>query len=152
MVVGFSEEDYAGVLLPHTDSIVVTLQVANHRIHRMFIDNGSSVHILYWSAFRNMEMSLEKVIQATCPLVGFSKTIMIKFLLVDRPSAYNAILGRAALNDLKAVTSTSHLKIKFPTERGVGEVRGEQGVASQCYNLTMKETPSQGNCREKGEQ
>jgi hypothetical protein len=30
MVVGFSDEDYAGVSLPHTDAIVVTLQVANH--------------------------------------------------------------------------------------------------------------------------
>jgi hypothetical protein len=77
---------------------------------------------------------------------------MVKFLLIDRPSAYNAILGRTALNDLKAITSTSHLKIKFPTERGVGEVRGEQGVERQCYNITMKGTPSRGNCREKGEQ
>jgi hypothetical protein len=45
---------------------------------------------------------------------------MVKFLLIDRPSAYNAILGRTALNNLKAITSTPHLKIKFPTERGVG--------------------------------
>jgi hypothetical protein len=98
-----------------------------------------------------MEISPKKVILATCPLVGFTweqvqpvssielpvtardysttKTIMVKFLLVDRPLAYNAILGRTTLNDLKAITSTSHLKIKFSTERGVGEVRREQGVA-----------------------
>jgi hypothetical protein len=137
MMVGFSDEDYVGVSLPHTDAIVVTLQVANHRIHQMFIDNGSSADILYWSAFQHMEISPEKVIPATCPLVGFAgeqvqpidsielpvtagdypitKTIMVKFMLIDRPSAYNAILGRTAINDLKAITSTSHLKIKFPT-------------------------------------
>jgi hypothetical protein len=147
MVVGFSDEDYAGISLPHTDAIVVTLQVANHRIHRMFIDNESSADILYWSAFRNMEINPEKVILATCPLVGFAgeqvqlvgsielpvtardypttKTIMVKFWLIDRPSAYNTILGRTSLNDLKAITSTSHVKIEFPTERGVREVRGE---------------------------
>jgi hypothetical protein len=174
MVVGFSDEDYEGISLPHTDAIVVTLQVANHRIHRMFIDNGSSADILYWSAFRNMEISAENVIPATSPLVGFAgeqvlpvgsielpvtvgdypttKTIMVKFLLIEKPSAYNAIIGRTALNDLRAITSTSHLKIKFPTERGVGEVRGEQGVARQCYNITLKGTPSRGNCGEKGEQ
>ncbi|XP_062164913.1 uncharacterized protein LOC133871486 [Alnus glutinosa] len=72
MVVGFSDEDYAGVSLPHTDAIVVTLQVANHRIHRMFVDNGSSADILYWSAFQHMEISPEKVILATCHLVGFA--------------------------------------------------------------------------------
>jgi hypothetical protein len=147
MVVGFSDEDYAGVSLPQTNAIVVTLQVANHRIHQMFINNGSLADILYWSAFQHMEISPKKVISATCPLVGFAreqvqlvgsielpltardypviKTIMVKFLLIDRPSAYNAILGRTALNDLKAITSTSHLKIKFLIERGVGEVRGE---------------------------
>jgi hypothetical protein len=57
-----------------------------------------------------------------------TKIIMVNFLLIDRPSAYNAILRRTALNDLKAITSTPHLKIKFPTERGVGEVRGEQSM------------------------
>jgi hypothetical protein len=171
MVVGFSDEDYAGVLLPHTNAIVVTLQVANHRIHRMFIDNGSLADILYWSAFQNMEINPEKVISATCPLVGFAgeqvepvgsielpvttgdylttKTIMVKLLLIDRPSAYNVILGRTAPNNLKAITSTSHLKIKFPIERGVREVRGEQGVAPQCYNITMKGAPSRDNCGEK---
>jgi hypothetical protein len=163
MVVGFSDEDYAGVSLLRTDAIVVTLQVANHRL---FIDNGSSADILYWSAFQHMAISPEKVISAACALVGFAgeqvqpvgsielpvtagdypvtKTIMVKFLLIDRPSAYNAILGRTALNDLKAITSTSHLKIKFPIERRVGEVRGEQGVARQCYNITMKGTPFTG--------
>jgi hypothetical protein len=97
----------------------------------MFIDNGSSADILYWSAFRNMEINLEKVIPATCPLVGFAgeqvqpvgfielpitagdypttKTILVKFLLIDRPSAYNAVLGKTSLNDLKAITSISHL-------------------------------------------
>jgi hypothetical protein len=121
-----------------------------------------------------MEINLEKVSPDTCPLVGFveeqvqpvgsielpvtardyptTKTILVNFLLIDRPSAYNAILGRTALNDLKAITSTSHLKIKFPTERGVGEVRGEQGVARQCYNVTMKGAPSRGNCEKRGEQ
>jgi hypothetical protein len=174
MVVGFSDEDYARVSLPHTDAIMVTLQVANHRIHRMFVDNGSWADILYWSAFQHMAISPEKVIPATCPLVGFAgeqvqpvgsielpvtagdypvtKTIMVKFLLIDRPSAYNGILGRTALNDLKAITSTSHLKIKFPIERGIGEVRGEQSVARHCYNITMKGTPSRGNGGEKGEQ
>ncbi|XP_062171075.1 uncharacterized protein LOC133876849 [Alnus glutinosa] len=53
------------------------------------------------------------------------KVIMIKFLIVDRASAYNAIFGRTALNKLKAVTSTLHLSMKFPTPEGVGVVKGD---------------------------
>jgi len=42
------------------------------------------------------------------------------------------------LNSWKAVTSTYHLMIKFPTEYGVGEVRGDQVATRECY-ITMLE-------------
>ena len=44
------------------------------------------------------------------------------FLVVDCSSAYNAILGRPTLNSWKAVTSTYHLMIKFPTNYEVGKL------------------------------
>ena len=46
----------------------------------------------------------------------------VSFLVVDCSSAYNAILGQPTFNLWKAVTSTYHLMIKFPTEYGMGEV------------------------------
>ena len=57
----------------------------------------------------------------------------VTFLIVDCSSAYNSILGRPNLNSWKAVTSTYHLIIKFSTEYGVGEVRGDQLAACECY-------------------
>ena len=47
----------------------------------------------------------------------------VTFLVVDCSFAYNAILGRSTFNSWKAVTSTYHLMIKFPTDYGVGELR-----------------------------
>ena len=46
----------------------------------------------------------------------------VNFLVVDCSSSYNAIIGRPTLNSWKAVTSTYHLSVKFPTEYGVGDV------------------------------
>lgn len=57
------------------------------------------------------------------------RTIMVRFLIIDRPSAYNAILERTTLNDLQAVTSTSHLSMKFPTEEGINVEKGNQRMA-----------------------
>ena len=57
----------------------------------------------------------------------------VTFLFVDYSFAYNVILGRPTLNSWKAMTLTYHLMIKFPTEYGVGEVRGDQVVACECY-------------------
>ena len=57
----------------------------------------------------------------------------VNFLVVDRSSSYNAIIGRQTLNSWRAVTSTYHLSVKFPTEYGIGEVQGNQLAARECY-------------------
>ena len=46
----------------------------------------------------------------------------VNFLVVDFSSFYNAIIGRPNLSSWKAVTSTYHQSVKFPTEHGVGQV------------------------------
>ena len=62
----------------------------------------------------------------------------VTFLVINCSSAYNAILGRPTLNSWKAVTSTYHLMIKFPTDYRVGELRGNQVAARECYVAMME--------------
>nr|XP_023905144.1 uncharacterized protein LOC112016920 [Quercus suber] len=64
-------------------------------------------------------------------------TRQIDFLVVDSPSSYNVIIGRPALNKWKASTSTYCLKMKFPTDDDVGEVRGDQVLARECYQAVL---------------
>ncbi|KAL0454980.1 UNVERIFIED_CONTAM: hypothetical protein Slati_0837200 [Sesamum latifolium] len=66
------------------------------------------------------------------------RTCMVQFFVVDDPFAYDVVLGRLGLNMFQAVVSTYHLKIKFPTKGGIGEVRCDQREARQCYNLSIK--------------
>jgi hypothetical protein len=54
VVLSFLEEDDRRVIMPHDDALVVIVTVANHAIHRILVDNGSSVDILYWPAFKQM--------------------------------------------------------------------------------------------------
>lgn len=65
-------------------------------------------------------------------------TKAVDFLIVDCPSAYNVIVRRPTLNKMKAITSTYHLLMHFPTEKGVGEVRGVQTMAQECYMASLK--------------
>ena len=58
--------------------------------------------------------------------------------MVDCSFANNAILGRPTLISWKAVTLTYHLMIKFPTDYGVGELRGNQVAARECYVAKME--------------
>ena len=64
-------------------------------------------------------------------------TRQLDFLVVDCPSSYNVIIGRPTLNRWKAATSTYCLKVKFLTNNGVGEVRGDQILARECYQAVL---------------
>ena len=62
----------------------------------------------------------------------------ISFLVVDCSSAYNAIIGRPTHTAWRAATSTYHLLVKFPTEYRIGEVRGDQMAAHECYIIMLE--------------
>jgi hypothetical protein len=65
MVLTFSEEDAQGVVMSHDDALVVTLMVANHGIHRILVDNGGSIDILYWPAFQQMGIDRQSRVSAS---------------------------------------------------------------------------------------
>ncbi|XP_077246054.1 uncharacterized protein LOC143885898 [Tasmannia lanceolata] len=151
----FSEKDYEKVHLPHDDAVVVHLIIANYNVSNVLIDTGSSVNILHYDAFKEMHLGMVRLVPVEWSIYGFSggsiliegridlpvtfgtepcqKTIMQTFLVVKVPSTYNAIIGRPTLKKLEAVVSTPHLKVKFPMKAGVGEVRGDQERARNCY-------------------
>ncbi|RRT63615.1 hypothetical protein B296_00021961 [Ensete ventricosum] len=54
-----------------------------------------------------------------------SRTMMVAFMVVNLPSAYNVIIDRPTLNRLRAVVSTYHRAMKFPTRVGSEEVRSD---------------------------
>ena len=66
-------------------------------------------------------------------------TTVVRFHIVDAPSAYNILLGRPSLNAIRAIISAYHMVIKFLTTNGVGMVRGDQRIAKECYLASMKQ-------------
>ena len=57
--------------------------------------------------------------------------------MVDCLSSYNVIIGRPTLNKWKAATSTYCLRVKFPTDNGVDEVKGDQILVRECYQAIL---------------
>ena len=148
----FSDSNMEGYQHPYDDPLVIRAIVANKIVHKVLIDNVSSADIIFASAFDKMGIGREKLESVNAHLLGFSRekvlplgsiqlvltlgdplcqaTTTIKLLIVDAPSAYNILLDRPSLNAIRAVPSTNHMVVKFPTENGVGMVQGDQWVAT----------------------
>jgi hypothetical protein len=71
-------------------------------------------------------------------------TLNLTFLVVEASSAYNAILGRGALNKLGAIVSTPHLMMKFLTPNGIGCEQGDQELARSCYSVAVRRGVARG--------
>ena len=68
-----------------------------------------------------------------------SRTKSIWYLVVNANSAYNILLGRPALNILRAVPSTRHMKMKLPDlSSKVIVIKSDQEEARKCYENSLK--------------
>ncbi|GMN47900.1 hypothetical protein TIFTF001_017086 [Ficus carica] len=151
----FTDDEVNRLLHPYNDALIGEIRVADNVIRRVLVDNGSSAGIMFMDAFSRLRIRGAVLTPAQTPLYGFAGecvrtagtvrllvtigdgpervTQMVEFIVVDRPSVYNVILGRPTLNALKAVVSTYHLAMKFPTGSGVGVFWGNQEGARKCY-------------------
>ena len=151
----FNEADAKGVKQPHNDPLVIMLNIEGFNTKMILVDNGSSADIIYLPAFQQLKLDPKRLRPFDSPLISFSGdrvypkgivtltitvgtyprqlTRQLDFLVVDYLSSYNVIIGRPTLNKWKAATSTYCLRVKFPTDNGVDEVKGDQILVRECY-------------------
>ncbi|RDY13678.1 hypothetical protein CR513_01364, partial [Mucuna pruriens] len=131
------------------EPMVISVAAEGFKIERVLIDQGSSTNILYGSTYRKLGLSdLEET--AGC-LYGFSgervpikgtvkidttfgegssaRKVPVIYTMIEAEASYNIIVGRPALNQLKAVVSTYHLCMKYPMSNGVGAIWADSSVA-----------------------
>ena len=71
-IITFSDSDMKGCQHPHDDPLVIRAIVANKKVHRVLIDNGSSTDIIFASTFNKMGIRREKMEPMSGHLLGFS--------------------------------------------------------------------------------
>ncbi|KAJ9553735.1 hypothetical protein OSB04_017780 [Centaurea solstitialis] len=156
MAITFDQDDTQGVHHKHHDALVIQLTIGNCSTKRILIDGGSSANVIFADTLKVMGIERSEIVRRSTTLIGFNGDPMntlgeiilpvyakginkqTKFNVVDCQSAYNVILGRPWIHEMKAIPSTYHQKIKFPSPWGIQEIASENKIARECYKITMK--------------
>jgi len=161
----FIDEDFKGVDSSQDDPMVISIDIDNFTIMKTLVDQGSLVDILYWKTFKAKRIPIEEMTPYDDHVVGFlgervgtteyikldttfglnkaSKTLKIKYLVIDANTSYNIMLGRSSLNKLGAIVSTQHLAMKFPSLSGdIFTIQVDQKIARECYAKTLRVEPT----------
>ena len=168
----FRERESIGVHAPTEDPLVITIPIGPATVHKVLVDNGSSVNILFKKAFDQMNLEIKDLKPCQGWIRGFNgastapmgyvelpvtlgegerqRVRILPFVVLDVESPYNAFLGRPALAKFRACIAPWCLLLKFPTEAGIGIVRGDQVAARACYVAELKLLRNGGDIETKG--
>ena len=79
---------------------------------------------------------LAKTIQ---PVLAGPINLQTEFIVVKTSSPYNAIMGCDWLHKMRAIPSTLHQKLRFPTKDGIMELNGDQVMAKRFVLVALKQ-------------
>nr|GEX47461.1 reverse transcriptase domain-containing protein [Tanacetum cinerariifolium] len=151
--------------------LVIKAEVGGHTIHRMYIDGGSSMEILYEHCLNRLQPDIKRqMVPATTSLTGFSgettwplgqlKLLVtigdathstkawMNFMIVKSLSPYNGIIGRPGLKAIQAVPSIVHGMLKFQNKEGIVTIRSSLLIPAECTSLdTSSVTPREKKAR-----
>jgi hypothetical protein len=135
--ISFSDSDLHDIQLPHNDPLIITLRIGNYDVKRVLVDQGSFAKVMYQELYEKLGLGKSDLSEFGSPVFDFSgestiplgKTtlpvltgpinLQTEFIVIQAPSPYNAIMGKSWLHRMRAVPSTLHQKLRFPTKDGV---------------------------------
>jgi hypothetical protein len=136
----------------------VAPQVGGYKLHKVLMDGGSSINILYYDTFRRMNLS-EKQLQPSSTIfhgivpgksaqpigriyleVAFGtmdnyRSEILAFEVVKFKSPYHALFGRPVYAKFMARPCYIYLKLKMPGPKGNIAVHGDLDIALECEEV-----------------
>ncbi|XP_075099136.1 uncharacterized protein LOC142176004 [Nicotiana tabacum] len=158
----FREEDTEALSQPHNDALVISILLNKIQVKLVLVDPSSSTNIIRSRVVEKIGL-LDQIIPSSYVLNGFNivsemtkREIILpvnvvgtiqdtKFHVIEGDMRYNALLRRPWIHSMRAVPSTLHQMMKFPTKDGVKIVYGEQHAAKGMFavhDLAPVSTPS----------
>nr|GEW34111.1 reverse transcriptase domain-containing protein [Tanacetum cinerariifolium] len=144
--------------------MIIEAEMGGHFVHRMYVDEGSSLEILYEHCFNKFRPEVKsQMIPATTPLVEFREEVIwslgqisllvkigeeehstsawMNFMIIRSPSPYSGIIGRQGVRRIHAIPSTAHGMLKLPVARGTVTPRSSRIIPLECTLVSGPEMP-----------
>ena len=128
---------------------MVSFHIGGYDVKRVLVDQGSGAKFKYPNLYKGLNLKPEDLASYDSPLVGFdrktvtpkglirlhvqaeSEVVEMDFIMNDAYSPYTTILARPRLHTMGAISSTLHLKVKYPSRDHVEELIKSQAIARQ---------------------
>ncbi|XP_075660265.1 uncharacterized protein LOC142630092 [Castanea sativa] len=122
----------------------------------VLVDQRSGAEIIYLDLYKGLKLKPKDLSKYDTHLLGFdgrivipkgmiklsmrtsNEVVEIDFIVIDAYSPYTAILARPWLLAMKTVSSTLHIKVKYPSKGRMGELVGCQTMARQCMVAAIR--------------
>ncbi|GJT65383.1 reverse transcriptase domain-containing protein [Tanacetum coccineum] len=144
------------------EAIIEEAESEGYLVHRIHVDEGPSIKIMYEYCFNMLHLTIRSRFTETHTMVsGFSeeqvkaldkieldvcfggdglcRREIMKFTVISAPSPYNIILGHPGLKQLRAIPSTIHEMIKFPTLWGFATLVSQIAIVLECRRVGKKQ-------------
>ncbi|XP_070008203.1 uncharacterized protein [Nicotiana sylvestris] len=143
-------EEAEGISQCHNDTVVISILLNKIQVKRVLVDPGSSANIIKSRVVEQLGLQ-DQIVHASWVLNGLNmarettngeiispinivRTIQdTKFHVIEDDMRYNAFLGRPWIHNMRAVPSTLHQMMKFPTEEGVKTIYGKQHIVKEMF-------------------
>ncbi|XP_070017792.1 uncharacterized protein [Nicotiana sylvestris] len=142
----FHDADAEGIEQHHNNALVISILMNKIQVKRVLVDPGSSTNIIRSKVVEELGLQ-DQIVPADRVLNGFNMAsettkgeIMLpvsvaetiqetKFHVIGGDMRYNELLGRPWILNIRAVPSTLHQVLKFPTPEGDKTMYGAQPTA-----------------------
>ncbi|GKB98780.1 hypothetical protein Tco_0984917 [Tanacetum coccineum] len=127
--------------------MVIEAEVGGHLVHRIYVDGGASLEIMYEHCFNQLRPEIRsQMVPATTYLLvkiedeEHSTSAWMNFMIVRSHSPYNEIIGRPGVRRIKAIPSTAHGMLKFSVTGGTVTLRSSRIIPLECAMISGPRT------------
>nr|XP_025632476.1 uncharacterized protein LOC112727076 [Arachis hypogaea] len=159
-LISFGPEDQWTEGMQENLPMVIMARVGTGLVKRILVDTGADSNIMFRNVFDALGLRDADLKIHQHGVVGLGdhfikldgiiylpifigrgpvrRTVMAEFIVLRDFTAYNIIMGRETINDLRAIIYTKLLVMKFVADNGsIGSIKGDLETTVKCDNASL---------------